>query len=230
MICVYNETGYGIRNHIKEMCRYAKSKGMFTIVDAISAWPGTETDMKEFGIDGFVTGSQKGIGAPPGVAMVGLSKEAVERFSSRDDIPSYYMDLRRHKKRFDKDMQTPNTPAVSLFWALQKAFDILDRKGGVPAAVKRHEEAAAHVRKRLTDMGFGLTAEKGFESNTVTGFVCKSPEQTKEIRERLEKEFDVKIVGCRGVYKDNGLRIAHMANFEMAWLDTCLDGIEKIIA
>jgi len=228
MVCVYNETGYGIRNHIKEMCKYAKSKGMFTIVDAISAWPGTEMDMKEFGIDGFVTGSQKGIGAPPGVAMLGLSEEAVERFSSRDDTPSYYMDLKRHKKRFDKDMQTPNTPGISLFWALQKAFDVMDRKGGIPAAVKRHKEAAEYVRKRLTDMGFGLTAEKGFESNTVTGFVCENAEQTREIKDRLMKEFDVKIVGCRGVYKDNGLRIAHMANFEMSWLDTCLDAIGKI--
>ncbi len=230
MICVYNETGYGIRNHIKEMCRYAKGKGMVTIVDAISAWPGTEMDMKEFGIDGFVTGSQKGAGAPPGVAMLGLSRDAVGRFTAREDTPGYYMDLKRHKKRFDKDMQTPNTPAVSLFWALQKAFDVLDDKGGIPAAVKRHEEAAAYVRKRLTDMGFGMTAEKGFESNTVTGFVCKSKDQAKEIKTRLEDDFDVKIVGCRGVYKDNGLRIAHMGNFETAWLDTCLDGIEKIIS
>jgi len=230
MICVYNETGYGIKNDIKDMCKYAKSKGMFTIVDSISAWPGTPMDMKEFGIDAFVTGSQKGIGAPPGIALLGLSSDAVERFSGRNDIPSYYMDLNRHKKRFDKDMQTPNTPAVTLFWALQKAFDVLDRKGGVPAAIKRHEEAAAHVRKRLHEMGFGPTAEKGFESNTVTGFVCESPEQAKEIKDRLEKEFDVKIVGCRGVFKDNGLRIAHMGNFEMSWLDTCLDSIEKIIA
>jgi len=230
MICVYNKTGYGIRNHIKEMCNYAKSKGMFTIVDAISAWPGTEMNMKEFGIDAFVTGSQKGIGAPPGIALLGLSNDAVERFSGRNDIPSYYMDLNRHKKRFDKDMQTPNTPAVTLFWALQAAFNVLDRNGGIPAAVKRHEVAAAHVRKRLHDMGFGPTAEEGFESNTVTGFVCESPEQAKEIKDRLEKEFDVKIVGCRGVFKDNGLRIAHLGNFEMSWLDTCLDGIEKIIA
>ncbi len=228
MICVYNETGYGIRNHIKEMCRYAKSKGMFTIVDAISAWPGTEMDINEFGIDAFVTGSQKGIGAPPGMAMLGLSRDAVARFSAYENIPSYYMDLKRHRKRFEKDRQTPNTPGISLFWALQAAFNVLVNKGGVPAAVKRHADAAAHVRKRLTELGFGIIAEPGFESNTVTGFVCESPEQAKMIKNRLEKDFAVKIVGCRGVFKDNGLRIAHMGNFEMSWLDACLDGIEKI--
>ncbi|MFH2106022.1 MAG: aminotransferase class V-fold PLP-dependent enzyme [Candidatus Micrarchaeota archaeon] len=226
---VYNETGYGVRNHIKEICKYAKSKGMITIIDGISAWPGTEFNMKEFHVDGFVTGSQKGIGAPPGMAMIGLSKEAVNIFSKRKSIPSYYLDLRRHKKRYEKDQQTPNTPAISLFWALQKAFDILDRGGGLPACVKRHADAASHVRSRLTKMGFRLVAEKGFESNTVTGFVCESPEQAKMIKDRLDKEFQIKIVGCRGYFLNNGLRIAHMGNFQMKWLDDCLDGIEKII-
>jgi len=225
---VYNETGYGVKNHIKEICKYAKSKGMITIIDGISAWPGTEFDMKEFNVDGFVTGSQKGIGAPPGMALIGLSKEAVDRFMERKDIPNYYCNLQRHRKRFLKDQQTPNTPAISLFWALQKAFDVLDRKGGVSAAVRRHKEAAEHVRKRLTEIGFPLVAEKNFESNTVTGFICKDADEAKTIKERLEKEYNIKIVGCRGIYLETGLRIAHMGNFEMEWLDACLDAIEKI--
>ncbi len=225
---VYNETGYGLCNHIKEICKYAKSKGMITIIDGISAWPGTEFNMKEFYVDGFVTGSQKGIAAPPGMALIGLSKEAVERFSKRESVPSYYLDLRRHKKRYEKDQQTPNTPAISLFWSLQKAFDVLDREGGLPSAVKRHADAAAHVRKRLTEIGFPLVAEKGFESNTVTGFVCKDKEEAKKIKDELAKK-DIKIVGCRGVYVDNGLRIAHMGNFKIEWLDACLDEIEAIV-
>lgn len=223
---VYNETGYGVRNNIKEICKYAKSKDMLTIVDGISAWPGTEFDMKY--VDGFVTGSQKGIGAPPGMALLGLSQEAVEFFSKRTDIPGYYMDLKRHKKRYEKDHQTPNTPAISLFWALQKAFDVLDKNGGLPATVKRHGDAAAYTRKRLIEMGFKMIAEKGFESNTVTGFVCNNPEQAKSIKSKLASVYGIKIVGARGVFLDNGLRIAHMGNFKMEWIEECLDAIEKL--
>lgn len=226
---VYNETSMAVRNQVKEICAYAKSKGMLTIVDGISAWPGTEFDMKAFNVDAFVTGSQKGIASPPGLALIGLSKEAVERYSKRAYIPSYYSDLRRHKKRYEQDQQTPNTPAITLLWALQAAFDVLDRKGGIPAAVKRHAEAAAHVRKRLKEMGFPLTAEAGFESDTVTGFVCKDAEQAKLIKARLASDYQMKIVGSRGKFKDNGLRLAHMGNFEMKDLDLALDAIGKIL-
>jgi len=224
---VYNETSMGVRNSVREICKYAKSKGMLTIIDGISAWPGTEFEMKSFSVDAFVTGSQKGIGAPPGMAIIGLSKEAVERYTKRENIPSYYCDLRRHKKRYEKDQQTPNTPAISLFWALQTAFDVLDKKGGVPGAVKRHGDAAAHVRKRLVDMGFRLIPEKGFESSTVTGFICKDADQAKRIKSTLAKD-GIKIVGSRGAFKDTGLRIAHMGNFEMKNLDACLDAIGRI--
>jgi serine---pyruvate transaminase len=226
---VYNETSMAVRNDVKAICGYAKSKGMLTIVDGISAWPGTEFNMKEYCVDAFVTGSQKGIAAPPGMAIIGLSKEAVERYTKRASIPSYYCDLRRHKKRYEQDQQTPNTPAISLFWALQKAFDVLDRKGGLPAAVKRHREASEHVRARLAKMGFPLTAEAGFESMTVTGFVCRDAGQAKEIKAKLASEQGIKIVGARGKYKDTGLRIAHMGNFEMKDLDACLDAIEKMV-
>jgi len=226
---VYNETSLGVRNHIREICRHAKSKGMLTIIDGVSAWPGTEMDMKEFGVDGFVTGSQKCPGAPPGVALLGLSKSAVERYSGRDYIPSYYCDLRRHRKRYEKDRQTPNTPGITLFWALQKAFDIIDEKGGVEACVKRHEAAASYTRKRLEKMGLKIIAEKGFESNTVTGFVCPEGVKAKDVKERLEKEYDIRIVGARGAFKENGLRIAHMGNFDMKNIDACLEALEKIL-
>jgi aspartate aminotransferase-like enzyme len=226
---VYNETSYGIKNDIKDICGYAKSKGMLTIIDGVSAWPGTPMDMKEFNVDGFAVGSQKAIGAPPGMALIGLSKDAVEKYSDREHIPGYYMDLRRHKKRYEKNQQTPNTPAISLFWALQKAFDVLDSKGGVDSCVKRHEEMAAHVRERLQAMGFGLIAEKGFESNTLTGFYTEKAEQAKMIRKRLLDEYDIRIVGSRGAFKENGLRVAHMANFKPEDMDKALDAIEAIL-
>lgn len=224
MVC--NETGYGIKNQAKEIVKYAKKKGMFTILDCISSWPGTPLDMKEFGLDGFVAGSQKGPGCPPGLALVGVSEEAVERINSRDNIPSWYCDLRSYKQRFEKSGQTPFTPAISLMRALRKSFDMLDENGGIKGAVKRHEEMASYVRKRVKELGFELIPEKGFESNTVTAF--KGGNNAKEIRKRLKEEFGIVIVGCKGEYAENGLRIAHMGWVTKEMLDKCFDALKRI--
>ena len=225
---VYNETSYGIKNDILDICRYAKSKGMLTIIDGISAWPGTEMDMEKYYVDGFGAGSQKSIGAPPGMVMIGLSKDAVAKYTSRDYIPSYYCDLRRHKKNYEKNCQTPNTPAISLFRALRAAFDIMDKAGGPKGWAKKHMDAAAHVRARLQDMGFPMIAESGFVSNTVTGFVCRDGEEAKKIKSALLTDYKIQIVGSRGAFKETGLRIAHMGNFQMKDLDLALDAISKI--
>jgi aspartate aminotransferase-like enzyme len=228
LVMVYNETSYGIKNDIKDICKYAKSKGMLTIIDGISAWPGIEMDMKKYFVDGFAAGSQKSIGAPPGMVMIGLSKDAAKKYTSREYIPSYYMDLRRHKKRYEKNYQTPNTPAISLFRALRAAFDIMDSVGGPKGWEKKHKDAAAHVRSQLEKMGFPMIAESGFESNTVTGFVCKDADEAKKIRSKLLEKYKIQIVGSRGAFKETGLRIAHMGNFRMEHLDLALDAISKI--
>lgn len=223
---VYNETGYGVCNDVRDICQYAKEKGMRIILDAISAWPAHTLNMKEFGVDGFVTGSQKAIGAPPGMTLLALSEEASEYIAKRDNIPNIYCDLRRHRKFYEeKNHQTPNTPAISLFYALQRAFDVLDRQGGVEASAKNHFKAANYVRGRLIHMGFKLIAEEGFRSNTVTAFLAQKP---KEIRQKLLEEHEIKIVGCKGDFKTNGLRIAHMGNFDLKNIDKCMSALEKI--
>lgn len=223
---VYNETGYGVKNHAKEILKYAKKKGMYTIMDCISAWPGTSLDMKEFELDGFVTASQKGPACPPGLALVGLSKEAVDRINSMENTPSFYHDLRAYKKRYEKDGQTPFTPAISLMRALRKSFDLIDENGGINSALKRHEELSSYTRKRLVELGFKLIAEKGFESRTVTGFITNG--NPKEIRKRLKEDFGIVIVGCKGVYESNGLRISSMGWVTKEMLDSCFDALEKI--
>ncbi len=222
---VYNETGYGIRNHAKEIIKYAKSKGMYTILDCISAWPGTPMDMKEFGLDGFVTGAQKGPSCPPGLALIGLSKEAVQKIQSRDKIPSFYCDLREYKKRYEKDFQTPFTPAISLMWALSKSFDLIDKES-VPKIIERHKELSEYVRKRVVEIGFELIPEAGFESYTVTAF--KGGNNPKEIRKILKEKYGIVIVGCKGAYTDTGLRISNMGHVTKEMLKKCLDALEEI--
>ncbi len=225
---LHNETSMGVRNDVAKICAYAKSKGMITIVDGISAWPGTPMNMIDDNIDGYVVASQKGPGAPPGLAMIGLSETAVSIYRSRTDVPSYTLDLKRHGTRFDKDKQTPNTPAIATMYALVEAFNVIDELGGLEASVRRHEEGAKYTRERLTELLLPLISEAGFESNTVTGFVASSAEKAKAIKEGLARE-GIQIVGSRGKFEKTGLRVAHMANFTREELVMCFDTMARIL-
>ncbi len=223
---VYNETGYGVRNHAREIYQHAKKKGMLTIMDSVSAWPSLPLDMKEFGVDFFITGSQKAIGAPPGSAVIGLSAEAVERIEGMKRVPAVYCDLRKHRKRYAKSGQTPNTPAVTVFWAIQKCYGKMDEVGGVAGWVERHRAISEKVRGRISGMGLELIPEPGYESYSLTAFRHSN---AAEVKKRMLDEHDVKIVGCKGAFRENGLRIAHMGCFSEENIEKGLEALEKVL-
>ncbi|MBD3397944.1 aminotransferase class V-fold PLP-dependent enzyme [Candidatus Micrarchaeota archaeon] len=223
---VYNETGYGVANHAKEIFQYAKSKGMFTIMDSVSAWPALPFNQSEYQVDFFGSASQKALGCPPGMGIVGMSKSAIERIESRDRIPSVYCDLRKHRKRYLKNQQTPNTPAISLFRSMRKAFDTIDKEGGMPAWNEKHNSISAHVRSRIKSLGLKLIPEPGYESPALTAFYCDNADS---IKKRMLEEREITIVGCKGELKGKGLRIAHMGQFKKENLDICIDSLGEFL-
>ena len=223
---VYNETGYGVMNNAKDIFRYAKKKGMLTIMDSVSAWPAIPYDQKEFEVDFFGSASQKAVGCPPGMGIIGLSKDAIERIESRNDIHSVYSNLQKHRKSWLKNKQTPNTPAVSLFRTLPVAFDIIDAEGGIVAWAEKHRRISEYVRGKITDFGLKLIPEPGFESYSLTAFYLDNAEAVKK---KLLNDWKITIVGCKGELNGKGLRIAHMGNFQKEDIDLCLETLQKTI-
>ncbi len=223
---VYNETSNGTRNHIGEICLYAKKKGMRTIIDGVSAWPATELDLKAMGIDFFSTGSQKAIAAPPGLAMIAVSEEGAKFNESRTDpIPSYYMNMKKYRKFIVEKRQTPYTPAVSLYFGLKAAFDLLDKDGGPKGSEARHKKAAEFTRKWAADNGMKVVAEPGFESNTITALWT---DNARQIKKDMRAKFDIEIAMGMGETKEKMIRICHIGNFIQADLEKVLSAVSKL--
>ena len=222
---VYNETSTGVCNRAKEIAAYAKKGGAIVFIDAVSAAGGHEFDAKAWGVDYVATGSQKALGAPPGLALVGLSSEALARIAGNSP-KAYYLDLRKFAKSQEKG-ETPDTPAVTLMYALDEALETAFREG-LAKRIGRHRRAGMMVRRRLGKMGLGMFGEKGFESNTVTAFKVGSPEQADKIKGGLLKEENILISGGQGEMKGKILRIGHMGNFKAKDLKRCLDAIERL--
>src|SRR3990172_614393 len=121
VIVTHNETSTGVLNPIKEIAEIVREAGKLLIVDGVSGAGAAELEIDEGGIDVLVTASQKAWGAPPGVAMVTMSPRAWKAYD-RSDLPKFYLDLQQAKASLEK-AQTPSTPAVTVFIALQDFAD-----------------------------------------------------------------------------------------------------------
>lgn len=172
---VHNETSVGLTNPAREVGKLARKHDAIFIVDGISSIGGNEFLTDEWNIDIAITGSQKALAVPPGLAVVAVSSRAEERF--RDKSASYYADLKGHMKSARKSpTQTPYTPAVPLFFALQEALHMAHEEGFAARRARTTKQAEA-VRAAAAALGIELfprVNEHSHYSNTVTAM--KMPE------------------------------------------------------
>ncbi|MCX8197081.1 MAG: aminotransferase class V-fold PLP-dependent enzyme [Candidatus Micrarchaeota archaeon] len=221
---VYNETSTGVLNDAKSICRYAKSKGMVTILDCISAWAAAPLDLKDFSVDFAVTGSQKALGAAPGIAIVAFTEEMMLRAESIA-ARSFYLDMKKYKKDMQNN-QTPTTPAVSVLFSVRAAIDYIKSKGGFEAHRRKHQLAAEKSRKFVESIGYKVFAEPGFYSPTITGFILENADA---IRKELREKFNLVTARDFGELQGRFFRICHIGNFDDAHLDYAFDCIRKVL-
>ncbi len=221
---VYNETSTGVLNDASAICNYAKSKGMLTILDAVSAWGAAPLDLKGFGVDIAATGSQKAMGAAPGMAIVACT-DAMVKLAEGITARSFYLDM----KKFVKEMasnQTPTTPAVSVLFSMKAAMDYIDSNGGWDAHRAKHLKAAEKSREFVKSIGYPLFAEEGFYSPTITGFILENADA---IRKRLKDEHQLVTARDFGELQGRFFRVCHIGNFTDADLDYAFAAIKKVL-
>jgi aspartate aminotransferase-like enzyme len=222
---VYNETSTGVGNHVGEICKYAKSKGMLTIVDAVSAWGAYEFDMPKMGIDFAATASQKALSCPPGLGFFAAGKEGAERAASMK-CPVDILDYKKFKKSMEK-YQTPWTPPISTMFAVQESLRMIAEKGGLGAHIKSHEEAATLSREFVVkELGKKVFAEEGFYSNTITGFILENAD---DYRKKLREKHKLVTARDFGELKGKFFRICHLGHIETDELKLALSYIKDVV-
>jgi len=159
----YSETSTGVLHDVKALAEVAREADVLLVVDAISSLGAHPLPMDEWGVDVVLTGSQKGLMLPPGLAFISLSERAWEAVE-RSDLPKYYWDLRKARSSLSKG-QTPYTPAVSLIVGLGRSLRII-REVGLEALWRRHARHAEATRKAIQALGLKLFAR--VPSNVLT--------------------------------------------------------------
>lgn len=199
------ETSTAVLHPIQEIAAVVRQTSAVLLVDAVSGLICDPLYMDEWGVDVVVSGSQKGLMLPPGLAFIAMNEKA-QKMMVDSTTPKYYLCLKAALKAFVKN-DTPYTPAVSLIRGLDVALDlILDE--GIENVWKRHAVAALWVRNQVTNLGLELFAKA--PSNAVTAISMPEGLKSEDLIRFMRDERSVIMANGQGHIKGKIVRFAHM--------------------
>ncbi|MGH7503128.1 MAG: pyridoxal-phosphate-dependent aminotransferase family protein [Longimicrobiales bacterium] len=226
----HSETSTGALNPIRELAKAAHANGDVAIlVDSVSGMAGAQARADEWKLDFILTGSQKSLALPPGLAF-GVAQETVlERARSKENRGIYFDFL-----EFEKNIvgnQTPNTPAVSLLYATAVQVDFI-RKETIEKRWARHEAMARRTSEwvaSMNDRGVALEilAPEGFRSPTVSTVSVPAGWTGPRVAVAA-KERGFTIATGYGKLKEGTFRIGHMGDHTLEELEALLAALEDV--
>lgn len=224
---VYNETSTGVTlRSLREIGKITREKGILLIVDAVSVLLGDYLPVDEWGVDVCVAGSQKCFACPPGLAMVSISEKAYEAVEKNKFRPFYHDFLLW--REFKAKLETPFTPSIPLYYALDEALNMLIEEG-LENRIRRHMICAEAFYKTFEDLGLEIVAKHELRSNTI--IVPHIPENidVDEFRRILKEKFRVVVAGGVGKFKGKAIRIGSMGTVSTREVLATINGIIKTL-
>ncbi|MGQ9665609.1 MAG: pyridoxal-phosphate-dependent aminotransferase family protein [bacterium] len=223
---VHNESSTGVRAPIEMIADVMKKyPDTYFLVDTVSSLMGDKIEIDKFAIDVCLTSSQKCFALPPGLAVCTVSQRALERTRTISDR-GYYFDFDAMLKRYEKDRQTPTTPAVTLLYAMDKQMDKILAEG-MENRYKRHLEMAQYVRD-WAKKHFALFPEPGYESVTLTCVDNTKKISVADLNSELGKR-GFQISNGYGDLKEKTFRIAHMGDLTLEEIKELIRNINEIL-
>jgi len=200
------ETSTGVVHPIKEIAEVVNETSAVLVVDAISGLAGDELKTDEWKVDVVVSGSQKGLMLPPGLAFISLSEKAW-KLTEQSKCPKYYFDLKAGRKSLAKNT-TPFTPAVTLVIGLNQALKIINTEG-VDNLRKRQQENSDIVKAAVKELGLELFAPEA-ASKAVTSVKVPEGIDGGKLVKTMRDIHGIAIAGGQAHLKGKIFRIASM--------------------
>ncbi len=226
-VCVvHNETSTGAINPIRAIGEVVRQHAdTLLLVDTVSGFLGAELRVDEWGIDVALTSSQKAFALPPGLAFAAVSDRVLER-ARQIEHRGYYFDFLELDKLLQRN-NTPATPPISLMFAADAQLDAVLEEG-LEARWARHTAMRDQTVAWVQAHGFGLFAQEGYRSPTVTA-IDNTP--------GIDVNEMASFMAGRGFAMDKGygslkgkvFRIAHMGDMQPAMLEEVLGGLDEFV-
>ncbi|MFY9579740.1 MAG: alanine--glyoxylate aminotransferase family protein [Gaiellaceae bacterium] len=224
---VHSETSTGVVADVQALATVAKEAGALVVVDAVSSLGAVPLETDAWGIDVVVSGSQKALMCPPGLAFVSVSPAALEA-AAQSRSPRFVFDWERTRAAQAK-LDAPFTPAVSLVRALDVALGLLLDEG-LEAAFARHARLGRACREGAKAMGLELFSPDEDRSAVVTAIRAPDGVDATRVVAELRERFGITIANGQGELKGKILRIGHIGWFDVFDITTALAALELGLA
>lgn len=200
-----DETSTGVLYDSEMIGDYCKEFGLFYVCDCVSSFLADPFDMSKCGADVMITGSQKALACPPGISIIVLSSNAVERVRN-NKVKSMYFDLKDALSNMERG-QTPFTPAVGILRQINARLKEIEKNGGVEKETERVASLACDFRKKIKSMPFEM-----FSQSPANGVTSLHPlnADAYEIFLELKDNYGIWVCPNGGELAHSVFRVGHI--------------------
>ena len=207
---VHNETSTGVMNPLADiMTVVGEFPEVVSVVDTVSSFSALPIPMDDLGVDVMLTGTQKALALPPGLALFSVSERAMARAETIQGR-GYYFDFLEFMRNHEKGM-TPSTPVIPLIHALQSKLEDIAAEG-LEARYARHVSTNESTRKWVTANGFHLFPHEDHASVTLCCIENSRGLDLPAFNQKLQDEKKFSINCGYGKLKGKTFRISNMGD------------------
>jgi 2-aminoethylphosphonate-pyruvate transaminase len=226
VVMIQHETSVGLLSPVGEIGRLCRPRGVTLIVDAVSALGAEDVDVVRDQVDICYSSANKCLHSTSGVSFLCVAPWVWERIA--DIQPRvYYLDMLRTRRYLAELSQTPFTPAVSSFFALETALDELAEQGGVAGRRDQYRKRNLRIRRVFADLGFQSFTNTGRESLTISTFRLPDGLTVEGFYDGMKNRGFI-VYRAKGELAERHIQVANMGELSDATIDAFLAAVTEV--
>lgn len=224
------ETSTGVWQPVAELGRTLAGTETLFVLDAVTALGGTMVSVDAWGVDVCYAGTQKCLGAPPGLAPITFSEKALRRIATRSrPCQSWYLDVSLIAAYLGHERRYHHTAPVNMVYALHESLVILEEEG-LEARIRRHKEVGEALQRGLVERGFEPFAQEGHRLPQLTSVRLPGGQDEEPLRRALLERHGIEVGGGLGPATGKIWRIGLMgAGARAANVERLLDAVDGLL-
>jgi alanine-glyoxylate transaminase/serine-glyoxylate transaminase/serine-pyruvate transaminase len=191
---VHAETSTGVLTPIPKISKIVHDAGALLVVDAVTSLGGVELRVDDWDIDVCYSGTQKCIGAPPGLAPITFGQRAVDAMAGRKTkVQSFYLDMTMLSNYWEQRVYHHTAP-ISMIYSIREALRIVLEEG-LENRWARHAKNAEALVAGIDAMGLRVVANKDFRLPSLTAVFAPEGIPEAAVRKDLLENYNIEVSG-----------------------------------